>query len=374
MTKEIDEEKVRMLAEATGRSESDIRADLEDDGVLNESNRENDLVSQLREAAELITTVQQVSKKVADNTVLNGGENKTNVEVETTLEGDIVDRAIDSVERKVEKIKKIAIMLSPLFLIIGGGGAYGLFSVDDADDDDFDVDYYIDEYYDYCEMNWEWSDSTWIDDETQAITVSQEFYDTNYCATDMDGYFEITLVDENDIESNHDIQSGVFQQYFMVKQEFSNLAEHVYTIEVVFYSYDGSHWGSPYNPVLKVKYDEPEPEPEPECNGTALFYEVGYTWSNYTNDTANITVSWDADWSCDESQPVEVDFYVINSTQDMVVGQVLTQTLEGDTRNTVSHSAGDLLKNETYTVYLAIWVDNDGWTLHDEWQVETQYP
>ena len=106
MTKEIDEEKVRMLAEATGRSESDIRADLEDDGVLNESNKENDLVSQLREAAELITTVQQVSKKVADNTVLNGGENKTNVEVETTLEGDIVDRAIDSVERKVEKIKK----------------------------------------------------------------------------------------------------------------------------------------------------------------------------------------------------------------------------------------------------------------------------
>ena len=120
-----------------------------------------------------------------------------------------------------------------------------------------------------------------------------------------------------------------------------------------------------------MKYDEPEPEPE--CNGTALFYEVGYTWSNYTNDTANITVSWDADWSCGESQPVEVDFYVINSTQDMVVGQVLTQTLEGDTRNTVSHSAGDLLKNETYTVYLAIWVDNDGWTLHDEWQVETQY-
>ena len=234
MKKEIDEEKVRMLAEATGRSESDIRADLEDDGVLNESNRENDLVSQLREAAELITTVQQVSKKVADNTVLNGGENKTNVEVETTLEGDIVDRAIDSVERKVEKIKKIAIMLSPLFLIIGGGGAYGLFSVDDADDDDFDVDYYLDEYYDYCEMNWEWSDNTWIDDETQAITVSQEFYDTNYCATDMDGYFEITLVDENDIESNHDIQSGVFQQYFMVQQEFSNLAEHVYTIEVVF--------------------------------------------------------------------------------------------------------------------------------------------
>ena len=52
---------------------------------------------------------------------------------------------------------------------------------------------------------------------------------------------------------------------------------------------------------------------------------------------------------------------------------MLTQTLEGDTRNTVSHSAGDLLKNETYTVYIAIWVDNDGWTLHDEWQVETQY-
>tara|TARA_R100000479_G_scaffold102852_1_gene51340 strand:- start:244 stop:1368 length:1125 start_codon:yes stop_codon:yes gene_type:complete len=372
MTETIDDDKVKMLAEATGRSESDIRADLADDGVLNESNKESDLVSQLREAAELITTVQQVSKKVADNTVLNGGENKTNVEVETTLEGDIVDRAIDSVERKIQKIKKIAIMLSPLFLLIGGGGAYGL--MDFGSDDSVTDEEYEDDYYDPydCYWDWQWSDGSWIDDETQTINVYHEFYDVNSCDMDVEGEFEIVLVDENEVESTIEFESGAFHHYFLVQHEFSNLAEHIYTVDIMFTSYDGSYWGSPHTPVFNVKYEDEEPEPEP-CNGTASFFEVSHTWSDYTNDTANITVEWDADWSCDEEQYIELDFYVINSSGDAVVGKILTQTLNGNEPAKVSYSAGDLLKNETYTVYLSIWVDKDGWRLDAEWQVETRF-
>ena len=61
------------------------------------------------------------NKEVSDNKVLNGNGNSTNVEIDTTLEGDIVDRAIESVQRKAENIKKILILISPLFLILGGG-------------------------------------------------------------------------------------------------------------------------------------------------------------------------------------------------------------------------------------------------------------
>ena len=94
-------EKAEVIAEATGRSVEAIIEDLLDDGIVNLSNEEKkdkDLVEQLKEAAELITTVQAISQEVSDNTVLNGGENKTDIVVETTLEGDVVDRAIESLQ------------------------------------------------------------------------------------------------------------------------------------------------------------------------------------------------------------------------------------------------------------------------------------
>ena len=102
-------EKAKIVAEATGRDEADVLADLLDDGIVNMSNESNgkDLVTQLKEAAELITTVQAINKDVSENSVLNGGDNKTEVQIETTLEGDIVDRAIESIQRKTENIKKM---------------------------------------------------------------------------------------------------------------------------------------------------------------------------------------------------------------------------------------------------------------------------
>ena len=114
-------EKAKIVAEATGRDEADVLADLLDDGIVNMSNEDEkskDLVTQLKEAAELITTVQSINKEVSENKVLNGGENSTEVKVETTLEGDIVDRAIESIQRKSENIKKLVITLTPLFLLV----------------------------------------------------------------------------------------------------------------------------------------------------------------------------------------------------------------------------------------------------------------
>ena len=43
-----------------------------------------DLYSELKEAAELINTVQAINEEVSENTVLNGGDNKTGNKVDTT--------------------------------------------------------------------------------------------------------------------------------------------------------------------------------------------------------------------------------------------------------------------------------------------------
>ena len=131
--------KAKIIAEATGRTEEKVLEDLLDDGIVNLSNEERkdkDLVQQLKEAAELITTVQSISQEVSENTVLNGGENKTEVKVETTLDGDVVDRAIDSLQRKADNIKKLALTLVPIFLLITGGSmeAFGVIDIMGSDD------------------------------------------------------------------------------------------------------------------------------------------------------------------------------------------------------------------------------------------------
>ena len=143
-------ERAKMLADATGRSVEDVMADLLDDGVLNESNRAReepkDLITQLKEAAALITTVQNINKEVSENKVLNGGENKTDVKIETTLEGDIVDRAIASAQRKADDLKKLIATLVPVFLLLTGGSleAFGVIDVLGSEEGDVDEgDIYI---------------------------------------------------------------------------------------------------------------------------------------------------------------------------------------------------------------------------------------
>ena len=148
-------EKARLLAEATGRSYEDVLADLADDGILNESNKDNrkDLISELKEAAELISAVQEINKEVSENSVLNGGDNKTEVAVETTLEGDIVDKAIASIHRKAMELKKIALIIAPIFLLLGGTTLEGLGIINMVGDDE-------DEYYDPIEMEY-WGCTDW---------------------------------------------------------------------------------------------------------------------------------------------------------------------------------------------------------------------
>jgi hypothetical protein len=144
-------EKAKVVAEATGRKEEDVLADLKDDGVVNLSNEKDkpkDLVQQLTEAAELMNVVKKLNKDMSSNGVLNGKNNKTEVKVDTTLDGDIVDRAIESAQRKAENIKKLIITFAPVMLLLTGGGmeALGVINMFEAEDEVDDDDYYDPSY------------------------------------------------------------------------------------------------------------------------------------------------------------------------------------------------------------------------------------
>ena len=285
-TEDITElaEQAKIVAEATGRDEADVLADLLDDGIVNNSHKaaEKDLVTQLKEAAELITTVQSINAEVAENRVLNGGENSTEVKVETTLEGDIVDRAIDAVQRKADNIKKLVITLAPVFLLLTGGSmeAIGItnFFGSDSDDDYDDDDYYVDyggctatdaDNYDpmatwddgscYWDDNngggggppcdWSWSDSSYTDDEQPKTLYVVGSFSSFQCPQEMEGDFRVHLFKDGQHYDEDEFFGIKFRESYDIYHTFGDLEEGDYTIKFIFDSYDGSNWNwdSPRN-------------------------------------------------------------------------------------------------------------------------------
>ena len=273
------------MAEATGRDEADVLADLLDDGIVNNSHKapEKDLVTQLKEAAELITTVQSINQEVSENRVLNGGDNSTEVKVETTLEGDIVDRAIASVHRKAENIKKIALIVAPVLLLLTGGSmeAFGLTNWLGSDDDDYDDDdYYVDyggctapdaDNYDpmaswddgscYWDDNngggggppqhcdWSWSDSSYTDDGQPNTLFIEGSFSSFQCPHEMEGDFRVHLFKDGQHYDEDEFFGIKFRESYDIYHTIEDLEAGDYTIQFRFDTYDGSNWNwdSPRN-------------------------------------------------------------------------------------------------------------------------------
>ena len=299
MTEDVDiddlTERAKILAEATGRSVEDVMADLLDDGILNDSHKQTDepkdLVTQLKEAAALITTVQEINKEVSENKVLNGGNNKTAVAVETTLEGDIVDRAIASAQRKADNIKKLIATMIPVFLLLTGGSleAFGVTDFVGSDDDPVD---WSDEYggclasdadnYDPgaswddgscywdgggngndCYPDWWWQNEAIFDHDHDGqgfnndLRVQVDFRDLNSCNQHMNnGYFEIMVGDEDRVLEYN------FHDQFLINEHYLDLAPGDYYVTVNYYTYDGSSWAGPTAWVTM----EGEPEQTTDCD------------------------------------------------------------------------------------------------------------
>jgi len=273
--------KAKIIAEATGRSEEQVLEDLLDDGIVNLSNEERkdkDLVQQLKEAAELITTVQSISQEVSENTVLNGGENKTEVKVETTLDGDVVDRAIDSLQRKADNIKKLALTLVPIFLLITGGSmeAFGIIDImgsDDVDDSEYetvwgctlaDAENYNPDATDDdgscwwdngggggggppANCNWMWDDTSYTNDANPNSLYVMVSFSSPECPYEQEGDFEVHLIlggEHHDMEEEYIVK---FFENYDLEFQFDDLVAGEYRLRLSFNSYDGSeyHWDSP---------------------------------------------------------------------------------------------------------------------------------
>jgi len=267
-------EKAEVIAEATGRSIEAIIEDLLDDGIVNLSNedKQTDLVAQLKEAAELITTVQAISQEVSENTVLNGGENKTDVVVETTLEGDVVDRAIESLQLKADNIKKLVITLAPIFLLLTGGSmeAFGIIDIWDSESDSdytYEVDIWgctafdannfmpeatIDDGSCWWDDNngggggppvncdWTWEDNSYIDN-GNFLVISAIFASPN-CPHEMEGNFYVELIKDGEYQIEGQKNGIRFKENYNLEHSFTDLKSGVYRNHFRFEAYNGSYW------------------------------------------------------------------------------------------------------------------------------------
>jgi len=287
MTEEMDElrSKAEIIAEATGRTPEAVLEDLLDDGVVNLSNEDKndkDLVAQLKEAAELIATVQNISAEVSANTVLNGGDNSTEVKVETTLEGDIVDRALESVQRKAEKIKMIIAIVAPILLLLSGGVGLDYF-MDNNDSSESPDDIYIEvwgctvmeaENYDPmatdddgscywddnngggggppdCSENWRWNDVVIRDFDANGegynndIEMQTVFEDMSGCNRHMEGYFTIRIWDDSNGEDySVDTINDKFHDRYVIDVHEYDLPDSGYVISIN-YEFDEDFWEGP---------------------------------------------------------------------------------------------------------------------------------
>ena len=269
------EERAKKLSELTGREYEDVLTDLLDDGKLNNSHIDGepaDLVEQLKDAAELIATVQHISKDIQDNSVLNGGDNETVLEVKTTLEGDIVDRAIESVQRKAENIRKIVLIIAPIILLLTGGVGLDYFMGDgDGGDSDWDDEYYeiwgctapdaenfmpdatVDDGSCYWDDNngggggpppvncqWSWDDFSFLDNDDHLV-IRANFGDDS-CPHEMEGRFTVELHKDGYYQTEHSWENIKFKHNYEINFIFSDLEPGVYRNHFIFETYDGSNW------------------------------------------------------------------------------------------------------------------------------------
>jgi hypothetical protein len=113
-----------------------------------------------------------------------------------------------------------------------------------------------------------------------------------------------------------------------------------------------------------------EPAPEPPCVGTASFYSIDSSidYNNTNNSSlANLTVFWDADWSCNEIQYVQIDiFFKYKNNETVFYYTTLGFNLNGQSPTIANYTAYDLIVGDDYQICLTAWVERDEWELDAE--------
>ena len=401
--------KAEIIAEATGRTTEAVLEDLLDDGLVNLSNEDKndkDLEAQLKEAAELIATVQNISAEVSANTVLNGGDNSTEVKVETTLEGDIVDRALESVQRKAEKLKMIIAIVAPILLLLSGGVGLDYF-MDNNDSSESSDDIYIDEiwgctimdaenydsiatnddgscYWDDnngggggppdCSENWRWENVVIRDFDSNGegynddIEIRTVFEDMSGCNRHMEGYFIIAIWDEDNGQdyTQHTINDK-FHDRFVIDHHEYDLPESNYVISIN-YEFNEDFWEGP---SALVTTEAPDPDDEIGCDAYFINSQAYLEDSDSEQDA--VTMSADVAIVLEEDNCKDRNFEIIwqlyeHNNPDVVKYEHTTwesgESSDPDGADYVFHT-WDNVDEGTYDPKVSLFLDGD--QLDEKW-------
>ena len=387
-------EKAELLADATGRDKADVMADLLDDGVLNESNKE-------------------------------------------------VKGILDKANEQAEKAKALLMTVLPVLAVLLGGGGAEMLGITDftglgGDDDDSDDDYYYEPYVEY------WGCTDWDAENFDPYATHDDgscYYPVYGCTNDAaPNYNPEATEDEGSCEPRRDgctddsaenydpeatdddgsceypadpedcsvevlnhyrghVADDAEQDAMLVafKVQPSGCEEFDLDVKIALYqngyapnythdqqvagdqSHDFSHVFDDipvgnWIPRIIVRLDGVEKIAvnfwaldieEPECEGEALFYATEAKWIlENNNTTAKAEIKWDVDWTCDEQQYIEVDIYIVNESGYAVWSKIAafnTTGTAGDWKTVVWDDGVNL--SENYSLTLAIWYQNDegGW-------------
>jgi len=413
MTEEMDElrSKAEIIAEATGRTPEAVLEDLLDDGVVNLSNEDKndkDLVAQLKEAAELIATVQNISAEVSANTVLNGGDNSTEVKVETTLEGDIVDRALESVQRKAEKLKMIIAIVAPVLLLLTGGVGLDYF-MDNNDSSESPDDIYIEKiwgctvmdaenydpmatdddgscYWDdnngggggppECSENWRWNEVVIRDFDANGegynndIEMRTVFEDMNQCNRHMEGYFTIRIWDDSNGEDySVDTINDKFHDRYVIDIHEYDLPDSNYVISIN-YEFDEDFWEGPSAFVTTEA-------PDQEIGCDAYFINSQAYLEEWDSEQDAVTMSADVSIVPEQDDCKDRNFEILwqlyeHNNPDVVKYEHTTwesgESSDSDGADYVFHT-WDNVDEGTYDPKVSLFLDGD--LLDEKWIAHT---
>lgn len=306
-------ERAKLLAEATGREVTDVMADLLDDGVLNDSNKE-------------------------------------------------VMGILDKANEQATKFKALLMTVLPIVaIVLGGGGAEMMGITDFMGNDDDDNGDYIDPTWNmvwgctaldadnYQEYATDDDGSCYWSPEPVYGCMNNAALNYDPQATEDDGTCQPihrgcmdSTAENYDDEANEDDGSCEYPPepiYGCTDPEAQN-----YQTEAT--EDDGS-----------CEY----PPEEPTCNGTANFYDVQTEWIlENNNTTAKLEMKWDADWSCQETQYIEVDMMITNSSGDTVYSKIAAHNITGQDGTYITvYWDENVNLSENYTLSLSIWHQTD---------------
>ena len=391
-------EKAELLADATGRDKADVMADLLDDGILNESNKETKGI-------------------------------------------------LDKANEQAEKAKALLMTVLPVVAILLGGGGAEMLGITDftglGDDDEPDDDYYYDPTWDiiygctdYNAQNYEPyatdddgscyypvygctndaapnynpeateddgsceplvegctdPEAENYDDEANEDDGSCEYYeepDPADCLVAIENHYRGHIAEDSEQDAvliafkvapdgcegfELDIGIELYQNGYAANythwQVVSGDSDHD-----ISHAFDGLTSGT-WIPKIIAGLDGVQKEnvnfwaidiEEPECEGTASFYQTQTKWlieSNNNTTSASAEIKWDADWSCDEEQYMEVDIYIVDENGTVAWSKVAAFNTTGnslDWKTVVWDENVSMTMN--YTLTLSIWTQNDsgGW-------------